>query len=65
MRLGKLCKYADICTVYNNENKKIEKPLFLIKNVFCNRGEKGWVNCKRYNLYKAGKTVPDELTPAG
>lgn len=65
MRLGKLCKYADICTVYNNENKMIKKPLFLIKNVFCNRGEKGWVNCRRYHLYKAGRAVPDELIPAG
>lgn len=65
MHLGKLCKYAAECTVYQNENNEIEKPIFLVRNVFCNRGIKGWQNCKRYLAYEKGETVPDTMTPHG
>jgi hypothetical protein len=63
MNLGKLCKYAGECTVYQNENDRIEKPIFLVKNVFCNRGFKGWTNCKRFRMYEQGEKVDDEITP--
>jgi uncharacterized protein (UPF0333 family) len=65
MQLGKLCKYAGECTVYQNKNSKIKKPVFLIRNVFCNRGPKGWNNCKRYIAYEQGKKVDDDMTPYG
>lgn len=65
MHLGKLCKYAGECTVYQNRNNKIEKPVFLVRNVFCNRGPKGWTNCKRFLAYEEGKTVDDGMTPYG
>lgn len=63
MHLGKLCKYAKECTVYQNENDEIKKPIFLVRNVFCNRGKKGWFNCKRFLTYEEGKTVPDSMKP--
>jgi hypothetical protein len=65
MHLGKLCKYAKDCSVYNNENNNIKKPIFLVRNVFCNRGPKGWNNCKRFLLYEQGEDVPDSMTPYG
>ncbi|HKJ79444.1 MAG TPA: hypothetical protein VKA10_07910 [Prolixibacteraceae bacterium] len=63
MYLGKLCKYSKECSVYGGKNTEIEKPLFIIKNVFCNRGQKGWSNCKRFILYEQGQTVNDNITP--
>lgn len=63
MNLGKLCRYSGECSVYNDENKRIEKPLFIIKNVFCNRGYKGWSNCKRFSLYEQGEKVDNSVTP--
>lgn len=63
MHLGKLCKYAGDCPVYKNTNERIEKPIFLIRNVFCNRGYKGWSNCKRHELLEKGKKVPDTIIP--
>jgi hypothetical protein len=65
MHLGKLCKYAGECTVYQDENNEIKKPIFLVRNVFCNRGKKGWYNCKRFLAYEDGETVPDSMTPRG
>ena len=63
MYLGKLCKYAKDCSVYQNKNKNIKKPIFLIRNVFCNRGLKGWSNCKRYLELEKGEIVTDNTTP--
>ena len=63
MHLGKLCKYAGECNVYQDENNEIEKPVFLVRNVFCNRGKKGWYNCKRFLAYEKGETVPNTMTP--
>lgn len=65
MHLGKLCKYAKECTVYQDENDELEKPIFLVRNVFCNRGKKGWYNCKRFLAYEEGETVTDSMTPYG
>lgn len=65
MQLGKRCKYAGQCAVYQNKNKEIDKPLFLVRNVFCNRGPKGWYNCQRFLAYEEQKPVSDEMTPNG
>jgi len=50
--LGKRCHYANECPVYKGEVNELETPDFLIKNVFCNRGIKGWKNCKRFKHRK-------------
>ena len=63
MNLGKLCKHSADCPVYQNKNDKITRPLFLIRNVFCNRGYKGWSNCKRYLLLEQGQEVEAHITP--
>jgi len=63
MQLGKLCKYAGDCPVYKKENKRIKKPFFLVRNVFCNRGYLGWSKCKRYELLEKGEAVPVDIIP--
>lgn len=63
MNLGKLCKYAQECPVYLNKNRNIKKPIFLVRNVFCNRGDKGWSNCERFLALEAGEMVNSNTTP--
>lgn len=63
MNLGKLCKHSADCHVYQNKNKELNKPLFLIRNVYCNRGYKGWSNCKRYVLLEQGLEADEKMTP--
>lgn len=65
MNLGKLCKYSGECPVYRKKNKTLKKPIFLVRNVFCNRGYKGWNNCKRYLALEEGKAVDENMTPYG
>jgi len=65
MNLGRRCKYAGECPVYQNEIKTLGKPIYLIRNVFCNRGHKGWNNCKRYLALEQGQPVEEEMTPYG
>lgn len=63
MELGRLCKYAKECPAYQDKIKDIGKPIFLIRNVFCNRGMKGWSNCVRFNALEEGKPVNQNSTP--
>ncbi|WP_340112335.1 hypothetical protein [Maribellus mangrovi] len=47
MNLGNRCQFAAECPIFQGEEEtKIELSLF--RNVFCNRGYKGWKNCDRY-----------------
>ncbi len=63
MQLGKCCKYARGCPVYMDGVKDMDKPVFLVRNVFCNRGIKGWGNCKRFLALEAGEAVVETSTP--
>ena len=63
MHLGKLCKYASECPVYNGQVEDLRTPHFLIRNVFCNRGIKGWKNCKRFVLLEENAEVTINTTP--
>jgi hypothetical protein len=61
--LGRLCPFAKACPVYHGNIKIENTSLFLVKNVFCNRGERGWKNCRRYQLTIAGEKIPETATP--
>ena len=63
MYLGKLCRYASECPAYKGKNKKIPVPVYILKNVFCNRGIKGWKNCKRFQLLEQNEEVKSTTTP--
>ncbi|MBI9066267.1 MAG: hypothetical protein JEZ09_03170 [Salinivirgaceae bacterium] len=41
------CKYSNDCPIFLGSDKSIVLDLMVYKNVFCNRGEKGWSNCKK------------------
>ena len=47
-----LCQYAKECTVFQGIEKTNGAPLPIYKNVFCNRGFKGWKNCEQYSEYQ-------------
>lgn len=61
--LGKRCPHATTCPVFQGKLAIKRVPLMLIKNVFCNRGIKGWKNCKRFQLAEAGDEIPLTATP--
>ncbi|MBN1185243.1 MAG: hypothetical protein JXB49_23360 [Bacteroidales bacterium] len=46
--LGSKCKYADECPYYNGKEEMVNSSLHVVRNVFCNRGMRGWKNCSRY-----------------
>ena len=50
---GKRCGFAGKCPVFKGEKASPNGiPLYLYRNVFCNRGPKGWNNCEHYIEYK-------------
>jgi len=57
------CKYAEKCIVYTDSEKVTGNPEFLVHNVFCNRGFKGWNACKRYQIYELDIDPPKDLLP--
>jgi len=61
--LGKLCPYSKTCPVYCETFIVDQVSPFLIKNVFCNRGPKGWNNCERFKIKEQGVEVPPTATP--
>ena len=40
MHLGKLCKYAGDCPVYQNKNKRMKKPFFMVQKCVLQPGSK-------------------------
>lgn len=61
--LGKRCPIAKTCPVFQGSLTMPDVPVMLIKNVFCNRGIKGWKNCRRFQLAEAGEEVSPATTP--
>jgi len=48
MNLGTRCKYAVNCEIFKGKVTVSDVPLPIFRNVFCNRGNKGWNNCSKY-----------------
>lgn len=63
MNLGLRCGYAEECPVYQGKTEVNEMPLHLLRNVFCNRGQKGWKNCARFRLLEQGAEVSEAIHP--
>jgi hypothetical protein len=53
--LGKKCRYSRDCPIFNGKELPPESDLTIWRNVFCYRGARGWVNCKKYQLYENQK----------
>lgn len=45
---GNRCRFAVECSIFKGEEKISKTPLMIYRNVFCNRGIKGWKNCVRF-----------------
>jgi len=59
MNLGSRCQFATECSLFQGKEKtKIPLPLF--RNVFCNRGMKGWKNCDRYGEFIERKNYDEQ-----
>jgi hypothetical protein len=54
--LGKRCKYAETCPLYQGTGLPENMTRTIWRNVFCYRGEKGWSNCEKYRLYEEEKS---------
>ncbi|RIJ47546.1 hypothetical protein D1614_13205 [Maribellus luteus] len=48
MNLGSRCRFARECDIFQGK-VAVNTPLPIYRNVFCNRGIKGWKNCEKYN----------------
>jgi hypothetical protein len=62
--LGYRCRFADECPIFLGREAYRDKPLHIVRNVFCNRGMKGWQNCERFNKL-TGKNQHDEDSSHG
>ncbi len=47
-----ICKHKNDCPIYNGKTISDAKKVTIYKNVFCNRGFRGWKNCKQYLVYE-------------
>lgn len=59
-KTGNRCIYANNCPIYSGDNFPGGMPPYLYKNVFCNRGIRGWKNCDTY-IYKEGEIRSSQL----
>jgi hypothetical protein len=50
--LGKKCRYASNCPIFQGVELPPEADLIIWRNVFCYRGLKGWSNCKKYQHFE-------------
>lgn len=51
------CQYIKTCPVYQGKDETKSSSLIIYRNVFCNRGLKGWNNCKQFIDYKEQELV--------
>jgi hypothetical protein len=56
--LGKRCKYADSCSLYQGKGLPENMTRTLWRNVFCYRGTKGWSNCDKYHEFEKEHSSP-------
>ena len=47
-----ICQYIKTCPIYQGKKEVSTTPLSIYKNVFCNRGLRGWNNCKQFMDYE-------------
>jgi hypothetical protein len=60
--MGEICKNYVNCPIYTGVLKDVNKSATNYKVYYCEGGEKGWLQCKRYIVKeKCGKCPPDLL----
>lgn len=61
--MANICKYAEKCIIFKNGIQDSDQPKYLIHNVFCKRGFKGWEACKRYKMYEINIEPSNDILP--
>ena len=61
--MGDICKYAEKCIIFKKGIPDNDHPKYLIHNVFCKRGYKGWNACKRYQMFEMNIEPFDTIRP--
>jgi len=57
-----ICIKAATCPIYNDILQSNEFMIQIYKSMYCENGEEGRNNCKRYQVFvRAGKCPPDIL----
>lgn len=54
--LGKRCKYANTCPLFQGIGIPENMTRLLWRNVFCYRGIKGWSNCIKFKELEQKQT---------
>ncbi len=47
-----ICIHKNECPIYQGNTISDNGKLTIYKNVFCNRGYRGWRNCKEYLIFE-------------
>ncbi len=55
-----ICKHKDVCPIFQGKTDVKEKQLTVYKNVFCNRGYRGWRNCNQFLIFENQGRRPNE-----
>ena len=57
--LGKRCKYAKTCPLFEGIGIPENMNQSIWRNVYCYRGEKGWSNCAQYQAFEREAESPE------
>lgn len=52
MTNSNICTHSNQCSLYHEKTDIKGKHLIIYKNVFCQRGIRGWKNCKIYFIFE-------------
>jgi hypothetical protein len=61
--MGKRCKFADQCHVYQGL-VPLKQPLFIVKNIYCNNGFRWWQKCEIYQKLSHGEDISEDIIPS-
>ncbi len=60
--MGRRCKFANQCHVFQGK-AELKQPLFIVRNMYCNNGERWWKKCRVYEMYMKGEEVSEDFIP--
>lgn len=61
--MGRCCSYAKECPVYQGL-VPLRQPLFLVKNIYCNNGQRWWSRCLLFDRFTNGEDIDETMVPS-
>ncbi len=61
--MSAICKNYEKCPIYSGLLKDKAVTSAVYKKMYCDAGEKGWLQCKRYQVKEATGKCPPDLLP--